>query len=80
MLEPVVAPKAELNPPVCEKPVLLVANPVVGLNAFPPSANVMRMFVAFAVRPSEEYTLNFATIRLSVALMSTALVLVMFTA
>ena len=56
------------------KPVFVDAMPVVGLKALPPAENVVRTLTAFAVHPSVECTFSFETMRLNVALISTAAV------
>ena len=61
------------------KPLLAVASPVVGLKAMPPAENVARNATTLAGRLSVEVIFTLATMRLSVALMSTASVLLMFT-
>ena len=77
--EPERLPTAALMLTVLLKPVLTVASPVVGLKLLPPAESVMRTLLAAAALLSEDSTRNFATIRLSVALISTALPLLLVT-
>lgn len=74
-----VAPTAAEGLLTCEKPTSLVASPVVGLNALPPLAKVVRIFVALAERPSVEKRSSAATIRFSVTSKSNGVVLVTVT-
>ena len=73
------APAAVLIFTVLEKPVLLMARPVVGLKSFPPALKVIRTLVAAVARPSVEATRSLAMIRSRVALISTAAVLLIWT-
>ena len=78
--EMVLSPVAAAMDTVLVHPVLTVARPVVGLKLQPPADRVMRTLEILAVRPSLEQTVSLEMIRLSVALRSTVLVLVILTA